>query len=226
MWRAVRMAWRSRLGAPRTFRPSSSPCRSKDPMATGGNVDRGGNSRPRHRRCHVRAARAYGPRLSHDQHGPPDRRPRRPMLVKLRDFHNHPAYAGSEAGRRLLSLRVSGERQSRRDTAYGVWLDQSSRSSSGSRAWLRCLRQTATRGYCLVLTTVAVTLSRHSLHAASPDGSIGNTSALEGAKAEAEQANRSKTSFVAAAVHDLMQPLNAARMFADAARTPHRGCGS
>ncbi len=45
-----------------------------------------------------------------------------------------------------------------------------------------------------------------------------STRALEAAKAEAEQANRSKTSFVAAAVHDLMQPLNAARMFADAAR--------
>ena len=45
-----------------------------------------------------------------------------------------------------------------------------------------------------------------------------NTRALEAAKAEAEQANRSKTSFVAAAVHDLMQPLNAARMFADAVR--------
>jgi histidine kinase len=45
-----------------------------------------------------------------------------------------------------------------------------------------------------------------------------STRALEAARAEAEQANRSKTSFVAAAVHDLMQPLNAARMFVDAAR--------
>lgn len=33
------------------------------------------------------------------------------------------------------------------------------------------------------------------------------------AKAEADKANRSKTRFVAAAVHDLLQPLNAARMF-------------
>ena len=41
---------------------------------------------------------------------------------------------------------------------------------------------------------------------------------LQAAKAEAEQANRSKTRFVAAAVHDLMQPLNAARLFASAAR--------
>lgn len=36
---------------------------------------------------------------------------------------------------------------------------------------------------------------------------------LDAARREAEQANRSKTRFVAAAVHDLLQPLNAARMF-------------
>ena len=38
------------------------------------------------------------------------------------------------------------------------------------------------------------------------------------AKREAENANRSKTRFVAAAVHDLLQPLNAARMFVSALR--------
>ncbi|MGF6495297.1 histidine kinase [Luteibacter sp. 621] len=36
---------------------------------------------------------------------------------------------------------------------------------------------------------------------------------LIAAKAEADKANRSRTRFVAAAVHDLLQPLNAARMF-------------
>ncbi len=36
---------------------------------------------------------------------------------------------------------------------------------------------------------------------------------LDVARREAEQANRSKSRFVAAAVHDLLQPLNAARMF-------------
>lgn len=41
---------------------------------------------------------------------------------------------------------------------------------------------------------------------------------LAEAKQEAERANRSKTRFVAAAVHDLLQPLNAARMFASALR--------
>ena len=38
--------------------------------------------------------------------------------------------------------------------------------------------------------------------------------ALEVAKGEAEQANRSKSRFLAAASHDLLQPLNAARLFA------------
>jgi histidine kinase len=41
---------------------------------------------------------------------------------------------------------------------------------------------------------------------------------LAEAKREAEDANRSKTRFVAAAVHDLLQPLNAARMFLSALR--------
>lgn len=39
---------------------------------------------------------------------------------------------------------------------------------------------------------------------------------LRAAKAEAEQANLSKTKFLAAASHDLLQPLNAARVFAGA----------
>jgi signal transduction histidine kinase len=38
--------------------------------------------------------------------------------------------------------------------------------------------------------------------------------ALEDAKAEAEEANISKTRFLAAAAHDLLQPLNAAKLFA------------
>lgn len=42
------------------------------------------------------------------------------------------------------------------------------------------------------------------------------TEALELAKAEAEQANASKTRFLAAASHDLLQPLSAARLFVSA----------
>ena len=38
--------------------------------------------------------------------------------------------------------------------------------------------------------------------------------ALQQAKAEAEEANASKTRFLAAAAHDLLQPLNAAKLFA------------
>ena len=40
------------------------------------------------------------------------------------------------------------------------------------------------------------------------------TAELQVAKAEAEEANASKTRFVAAAAHDLLQPLNAAKLFA------------
>ncbi|HYG07273.1 MAG TPA: PAS-domain containing protein [Stenotrophomonas sp.] len=47
---------------------------------------------------------------------------------------------------------------------------------------------------------------------------VERTRDLEEARHEAENANRYKTRFVAAAVHDLLQPLNAARMFLSALR--------
>jgi histidine kinase len=52
------------------------------------------------------------------------------------------------------------------------------------------------------------------------------TADLEQARLEAENANRYKTRFVAAAVHDLLQPLNAARMFLATLRTQLREDGS
>jgi Na+/proline symporter/CheY-like chemotaxis protein len=45
------------------------------------------------------------------------------------------------------------------------------------------------------------------------------TEQLRQAKLEAEQANQSKTKFVAAASHDLLQPMNAARLFVSALRS-------
>jgi histidine kinase len=47
-----------------------------------------------------------------------------------------------------------------------------------------------------------------------------STQDLRTAKAEAERANRNKTRYVAAAVHDLLQPLNAARLFAGSLKKP------
>ncbi|MCP3098128.1 PAS-domain containing protein [Myxococcus sp. K15C18031901] len=48
------------------------------------------------------------------------------------------------------------------------------------------------------------------------------THELRDATAEAQRANRARSRFVAAAVHDLLQPLNAARMFASALRESFR----
>jgi Na+/proline symporter/signal transduction histidine kinase len=49
------------------------------------------------------------------------------------------------------------------------------------------------------------------------------TEQLRQAKLEAEQANHSKTKFVAAASHDLLQPMNAARLFVSALRSRDLG---
>jgi histidine kinase len=53
-----------------------------------------------------------------------------------------------------------------------------------------------------------------------------STQDLRAAKAEAERANRNKTRYVAAAVHDLLQPLNAARLFAGTLKHAQRADGA
>lgn len=51
---------------------------------------------------------------------------------------------------------------------------------------------------------------------------VERTEALKQAKAEAERANRSKTRFFAAVSHDVLQPLNAARLFASSISQQNR----
>lgn len=68
---------------------------------------------------------------------------------------------------------------------------------------------TAYRNTARELRTLAVSLERRVDE---------RTQDLDAARREAERANRSKTSFVSAAVHDLLQPLNAARMYTSALR--------
>ena len=68
---------------------------------------------------------------------------------------------------------------------------------------------TAYRNTARELRTLAVSLERRIDE---------RTRDLDAARREAERANRSKTSFVSAAVHDLLQPLNAARMYTSALR--------
>lgn len=140
------------------------------------------------------------------------------MLRGLRDFRSHPAYAAAKLGDGFYHYRYRGVAKVAeiRHTKFGwIVVAQQQRiesmaavSQANRYAWL-----------LLGLTTLAVTLISALVARGFARRIDRSTRALEAAKAEAEQANRSKTSFVAAAVHDLMQPLNAARMFADAART-------
>ncbi len=142
---------------------------------------------------------------------------RAPMLKKLRDFHNHPAFTAAKQGDGFYHYEYRGRAKlaELRHTDFG-WTVVAQQQETESMAAVSQANRNA--WLLLGLTTAAVTALSALVARGFARRIARNTSALEGAKAEAEQANRSKTSFVAAAVHDLMQPLNAARMFADAAR--------
>jgi signal transduction histidine kinase/CheY-like chemotaxis protein len=139
------------------------------------------------------------------------------MLRGLRDFRDHPAFAAARQGDGFYHYRFRGEAKVAeiRHTDYG-WIVVAQQQQRESMAAVSQANRYA--WLLLALTTLAVTFISALVARGFARRIARNTRALEAAKAEAEQANRSKTSFVAAAVHDLMQPLNAARMFVDTAR--------
>jgi signal transduction histidine kinase len=141
-----------------------------------------------------------------------------PMLRKLRDFRSHPAFAAAQHGDGFYHYpyRGSAKIAELRHTDFG-WTVVAQQQEAESMAAVSQANRNA--WLLLGLTTAAVTVLSALVARGFARRIARNTRALEAAKADAEQANRSKTSFVAAAVHDLLQPLNAARMFADAVRS-------
>lgn len=140
-----------------------------------------------------------------------------PMLTRLRNFRDHPAYAAAQRGDGFYHYRYQGVDKVAEihHTDFG-WIVVAQQAQAESMA---AVSQTNRYAWLLLgLTTLTVTVISALVARGFARRIARHTRALEAAKAEAEQANRSKTSFVAAAVHDLMQPLNAARMFVDAAR--------
>lgn len=140
-----------------------------------------------------------------------------PMLRRLRYLRNHPAYAAAKRGDGFYRYQYRGSEKVAeiRHLDFG-WIVVAQQQQAESMAAVFQANRYA--WLLLGLTTLAVTLISALVARGFARRIARSTRALETAKSEAEQANRSKTSFVAAAVHDLMQPLNAARMFVDAAR--------
>lgn len=139
------------------------------------------------------------------------------MLHGLRDFRDRPVYAAAQRGDGFYhySYRRAAKVAAIRHTDFG-WIVVAQQQQTESMAAMSQANRYA--WLLLALTTLAVTMISALVARGFARRIARNTRALEAARAEAEKANRSKTSFVAAAVHDLMQPLNAARMFVDAAR--------
>jgi signal transduction histidine kinase len=140
-----------------------------------------------------------------------------PLKRQLRDFSQHPSFLAAQQGDGFYRYTFHGVARVAQvlHTNFG-WIAVAQQAAVENLATVDQVN-----GYALLLLAVTAALMVGisavvaRLFASRIDRA---TRALAAAKAEAEAANRSKTSFVAAAVHDLMQPLNAARMFAGAAR--------
>lgn len=111
--------------------------------------------------------------------------------------------------RRLEHLRAGRPHMFEREWADGTVLEIRGNPLPGGGFVTSYADITAYRNTARELRTLAVSLERRVDE---------RTRDLDGARREAERANRSKTSFVSAAVHDLLQPLNAARMYTSALR--------
>lgn len=111
--------------------------------------------------------------------------------------------------RRLQHLRAAQPHMFEREWADGTVLEIRGNPLPGGGFVTSYADITSYRNTARELRTLAGSLERRVEQ---------RTRDLDEARHEAERANRSKTRFVAAAVHDLLQPLNAARMFVSALR--------
>lgn len=109
--------------------------------------------------------------------------------------------------RRLEYLRVGGPHMYERERPDGSVLEIHGNPLPGGGFVTSYADITPYKKAARALRTLTTTLERRVEK---------STRELRIAKAEAERANRNKTRYVAAAVHDLLQPLNAARLYSGA----------
>lgn len=136
---------------------------------------------------------------------------------RLRNLSAHPAFRAAQRGNGFYHYAYRGSRKVAvvRHSRFG-WIVVAQQKESES---LRAVRQANRYAWLLLgLTTAAIAAIAAVVASVIATRIGGAADALERARTQAERANRSKTRLVAAAVHDLMQPLNAARMFAAALR--------
>ncbi len=121
-----------------------------------------------------------------------------------------PGDAEEAIARRIEHLRAATPYLHERERPDGTVLEIRGNPVPGGGFVTSYADITAYKNTARELRTLAVTLEQRVNQ---------RTSDLQAAKGEAERANLYKTRFVAAAVHDLLQPLNAARMFVSALRS-------